>query len=38
MNGGDISANTTNEEISMSDDERLDTIPHASNNGATKSD
>ena len=50
MNGGDISAKTTNEEVVMSDDEKmflyargcafksLDTIPHASDNGAAKSD
>ena len=43
MNGGDISMNTTNEEESMSDDEKmfgafesLDSIPHASDNRATK--
>ena len=50
MNGGDISTNTTNEEESMSDDEKmflyargsafesLYTIPHASDNRATKGD
>ena len=46
MNGGDNSANTTSEEESMSDDERmflyalksLDSIPHASDNGMTKGD